>query len=170
MVNKEIKKIYTDIEGVAEKARPFNIISEENNSLIILVHGFTGSPYDMHSLAEYLFSQGFDINTILLKGHGSNLESLRQTTYVDWYTSLKEVIQANIDRYDSIFIIGYSFGANLGFEACIKFNQIKGIISLGIPIYLQEEKYIRLLLPLARVFKRNYRKKWVNKRHKDKLK
>ena len=164
MVTKEWEKEYQDIPGVASKARPFRIISQPNNdTLVIVVHGFTSSPYDMHYLSEYLSAQGFDIEAVLLAGHGSSFESLKQSNHYQWYQSVEDVYLKNKDNYKNIFVIGYSFGNNLNIHLARQHKNIKGIISLGIPILIHHEKEVRFCLPFARTFCRRYRKGWLDK-------
>lgn len=164
MTNKEYKKEYQDIPGIAIKARPFRIISQPNNdTLVIVVHGFTSSPYDMHYLSEYLVAQGFDIEVVLLAGHGASFEALKQSNHYQWYQSVEDVYLKNKNKYKNIFVVGYSFGNNLIIHLANQHKDIKGIVSLGIPIFIRHEKEVRFCLPFARTFCKRYNKGWLDK-------
>ena len=67
---------------IREKAKPF-FIDAGSGTLAILVHGFTGSPYDMKELAEFLVSKGISVKVPLLAGHGSHWTQLEKTSYFD---------------------------------------------------------------------------------------
>ncbi|MBT6691421.1 alpha/beta fold hydrolase [Candidatus Parcubacteria bacterium] len=170
MVKKEWRRDFKVIPGVADRAQPFEIITgDKHETLVVMVHGFTGSPYIMKHLAEFLAEAGLDVKAILLAGHGRSPQALGKTNHQDWYQSVDEVVTANIDKYENIFLVGHSFGANMSIHAAIKYPKIKGIISLGVSISIIDEIWIRLLLPLARIFKKQYKKRWIKKETAERL-
>jgi len=148
----EQKKEFRGIEGVAHKAQPFSIKSG-SRILIMLIHGFTGTPYDLRILADFLASNGYDIEVPLLSGHGGNAVRLLNTRHKDWVQSVETILEQKIKEYDKVFLIGYSFGSNIALHLATKYPQIAGIITLGIPIFMRNELQIRFLLPLAKIFK-----------------
>jgi len=157
----EQKKEFRGIEGVAHKAQPFSIKSG-SRILIMLIHGFTGTPYDLRILADFLASNGYDIEVPLLSGHGGNAVRLLNTRHKDWVQSVETILEQKIKEYDKVFLIGYSFGSNIALHLATKYPQIAGIITLGIPIFMRNELQIRFLLPLAKIFKKTYRKRWMS--------
>jgi carboxylesterase len=165
MVHQEQEKIFENLDGVSLRARPFKTISRpHNDNLAILVHGFTGSPYSMRHLAEWLTNHGFDTEAILLPGHGRQPKSLKKTTPQDWYRSLDEAIRRQQDNYKNIWLVGHSFGVNLSLHASLRYpEKIKGIVSLNISVFLRKEKLIRFFLPVARLVKEMYKKHWHSK-------
>src|SRR5688572_17767016 len=52
-----------------EKTAPFELGSGDDACL--LLHGFTGSPWDMRPLGERLSERGYAVRAIRLPGHGS---------------------------------------------------------------------------------------------------
>jgi len=157
-------KHFKKIEGVAAKAQPFFIQAKENNdTVVMIIHGFTSSPYRLHFIADILASQGYDVDTILLAGHGGGLENLRQSTAQEWLGAAEMALQAHLKKYKKIYILGYSFGANLAIHLGVHYPQIKAIVALGIPITLYKEKTIRIFLPWAKIFWKHYKKKWIEK-------
>lgn len=164
MINSALKnRQYFDIPGVPERARPFFVKAKENNdTLVIAVHGFTSSPYYLRYLADYLVDHGFDVEVVLLAGHSRTIHDLTKTNAQDWYQSLETVYLKNKDKYKNIFIVGYSFGSNLGLHLSIQYPKIRGIVAMAIPIFLRDEAKIRFLLPLARIFLKKYKKTWTD--------
>jgi carboxylesterase len=160
MIKEQIKE-FGGIEGVAEKAQPFSI-KKGNKTLVILTHGFTGSPYELHVLADFLAGNNMDVEVPLLAGHGGDIARLAKTNSDDWVQSLEKALLDNLEQYEKIFLIGYSFGSNLSLHLASKYPQISGIIALGIPVFIRNETKIRLLLPLARIFKKTYKKRWLD--------
>ena len=44
----------------------------------------------------------------------------------------------NFNKYEKIFLVGFSFGANLSLHASIKYPKIKAVAALSIPIFLKK--------------------------------
>lgn len=164
------EKEFQGLEGVTKKAWPFHI-KKGNDTLAILVHGFTGTPYDLWVLADFLALNQVDVVVPLLAGHGGSTKRLAATNADDWLNSLEKYLLDNLGKYKRIFFVGYSFGANLSFNLTIKYKEhITGVISLGLPIFMRNEKRIRLLLPLAKIFKKTYKKYWLSEEEENNIK
>ena len=155
------EKIFQEVQGAAKKAWPFQI-KNNNTILAILVHGFTGTPYDLWVLADFLAENQMDVEVPLLAGHGGSMATLLQSNEEAWYRSLLQAVQDNVGKYERIFLVGYSFGANLALQISLDVPEITAIISLGIPIIMRDEKNIRLFLPLVKIFNKPYKKSWLN--------
>ncbi len=162
------EKIFKEVSGAAKKAWPFQI-KNGNKTLAILVHGFTGTPYDLWILADFLAENDMDVVVPLLPGHGGSMAMLLQANEKDWHQALLQVVRENFGKYEKIFLVGYSFGANLSLEVSLVAPEITAIVSLGIPIIMRSEKNIRLLLPLAKIFKKTYKKTWLSEEEESSL-
>ncbi len=156
-----LAKNFYSLPQVAPKAQPFFIKAKENNdTLVILVHGFTSSPYGLHHLADFLAKQGNDVEVVLLAGHGSGFEDLKNTTHLDWYRSLERVYLKFANTYQNIFVVGDSFGANMAINLAYHYPQIRGVVTLNAAVYIRKEWAIRIGLPFARIFLKKYKKRW----------
>ena len=51
---------------------------------VVLVHGFTGTPYEVRYLGEQLWRAGLSAAAPLLPGHGTTVSELEHTTWHDW--------------------------------------------------------------------------------------
>src|SRR2546421_12161082 len=56
----------------------------------LLIHGLTGTPYEMRLLGERLGAAGVRVQGIRLAGHGGGPEQLGQVTHANWYESVVE--------------------------------------------------------------------------------
>ncbi|MEK7584595.1 MAG: alpha/beta fold hydrolase, partial [Patescibacteria group bacterium] len=138
---------------VKEKARPFTHRHANSNSIAILIHGFTGSPYDMRELADFLHNQGIDVMAVRLAGHGTNIEDLMAMNYEDWVLSVDATVREAEKEDKRIFLIGYSFGANLALELASRNpKRYDGIVCLGTSIYWQQRWYYFVLYHLFKLF------------------
>lgn len=149
---------------IKEKAKPY--LYEAGDKLAILVHGFLGTPDDMRELASYLVKRGISAKAIRLAGHGTtDLQDLEDSSYYDWWKTLADEIGEASGRYSKIYLIGYSFGANLSFDLAARNpNLIHGVVSLGISVYLRRELLIKLLLPFFHFFFKKAKRRDINKR------
>lgn len=156
---------FLDMPGVGEADRPFFIHPKtDNKNLVILIHGFTGSPSTLRHLAQYLAENDLDVEVVLLAGHGRTWAELKSATYQDWVKSVEEVLVKNLPNYQNIYLVGYSLGANIAVNLAVKYPQIKGLVALGISIRLQQEKLARFGLWLTG----NFRKRWKKRCIEDK--
>lgn len=77
----------------------------------LLIHGFTGSPYEVEPLARHLSGRGWRIETPILAGHeGDPARSLRDVTWNDWVRSAEEVLQDMMLTCKQVYVIGFSMG------------------------------------------------------------
>jgi carboxylesterase len=93
-----------------EKTAPFELGRGEDACL--LLHGFTGSPWDVRPLGEALAARGLYVRAIQLPGHGTTPEALLRVSHRDW---LRAVAQALFSLRDHrrTFVAGLSMGALL---------------------------------------------------------
>lgn len=151
---------------VKEKAKSFFLkANPRSRGLALLIHGFTGSIYDLREIGEYLAKQGFDVKGVRLAGHGSSPEDLAKTNAGDWWQSVDKEIQAARDKYQNIFLVGYSFGANLAIDFSVRYPEIiRSIVLLGPSVYVRKDWLYRFLLPFKEPFSLYQIKKIGNKK------
>ena len=51
----------------------------------LLIHGFSGTPYETRALGEALQARGHAALGVRLAGHGRTVEELERSTWQDWY-------------------------------------------------------------------------------------
>ncbi|MFX1537598.1 MAG: alpha/beta hydrolase [Promethearchaeota archaeon] len=57
-----------------EAVSPFEF--GEGSKYVVVIHGYTGTPYEMRGLAQHLASQDFHVIGVRLPGHGQTKEEL----------------------------------------------------------------------------------------------
>ncbi|RMF54392.1 alpha/beta fold hydrolase [Candidatus Woesearchaeota archaeon] len=120
---------------------------------VLMFHGFTSTPQEMHYLADFLAKNNYSVAIPLLKGHGTDARDLARTKVKDWLDSVMPAYLELRKHCDKIFLGGSSFGANL---AVILSQKIKvdGLLLLAMPAYFRREKTIRRALPFLSIIKR----------------
>ena len=83
-----------------------------------LIHGFLGTPADMHGLAELTQSLGFHTEGPLVPGMAGEIDALGTMTAEHWWTTAL----AEWDRFASLhggprILVGYSMGGALALQS-----------------------------------------------------
>lgn len=80
---------------------------------VLLVHGFTASPWEMRTAASSLRQSGFACLTIRLPGHGTSAEDLAGKTMEMWQEEVRHGIQLLKEHYPRVYGMGMSSGGLL---------------------------------------------------------
>ena len=94
---------------------------------VLLVHGFSDSPYYMEHLAEYFFSRGMNVIAILLPGHGLESDAMIDSEVVNlanWQNEIKIGHQLASQFGDQVLGVGFSTGASLLLESASYHRQV----------------------------------------------
>lgn len=137
-----------------EATKPF-LLGEGKNA-VLLIHGFTGLPHEMREYGEYLASQGFRVHAPLLPGHGTTKEDMIKTRRADWIRGADEGLKLlQKEGADNVFVSGLSMGGTLTLYLGEKHPEVRGLLPICAPVYLQDWR-LRLLLPIIKHFTNYY--------------
>lgn len=129
-------------------AEPFYF--EKGTIGCLLIHGFTGSPFEMRELGEKLSEKDITVHAPLLKGHGTSPEDLLPTTWKDWHKSVKSGYEKLNEQCSKVFVCGLSMGGLQALYLAQTQPDIAGVVSLSAPVYMKNPK-VTLLLPLMKL-------------------
>jgi len=99
-----------------------------NGQGVLLVHGLGDSPYSFTDVATHLSQQGYLVRTILLPGHASKVGDLQLPTLEDWQGVVHHHIELLKKDTDSVWLGGYSTGANLVTSEALDDDSINGLL------------------------------------------
>ena len=99
---------WRDIDG--ESTAPFAL--GQGPDACLLLHGFTGSPWEVRPLGEALAARGLRVVAPRLPGHGTTPEALLSVDHRDWQDAAQEALAA-LGDYRRVFVAGLSMGALL---------------------------------------------------------
>jgi len=134
-------------------------INNNSDTGFLMLHGFSSSPDQFRELAAFISKKGFNVSAPLIAGHGTHPDDLMKTSSKDWQDSVKNAYLDLKAKSKRIFIIGNSFGSNLGFWLTKEFdNQPCGMISLGAPIFMRYHKFVLCRLYSYGLIKKYYQK------------
>jgi len=126
----------------------------DNGSTVILIHGFTGTPYEMGYLAKFLNRKGYSVTCPMLANHGEPLDVLKKVTWQKCYETIREEFKRVKARNsnEKIFVSGLSIGALLALLIADEFKEnVSGVSCLSPTIFYDgwNMPWVRHLLPLA---------------------
>ena len=151
-IPQHIAQYYSDTEIVN---KPF-YFEGTNGKSILLLHGWTSTPYEMRALGEYLHKEGYTVYAPLLKGHGTKPEDLEGVLWQDWRRDVREAYQALHERSEQVFVGGMSLGGSLALHLAQSHPEIAGLILMGTPYKMRYEHigfYLTRLAMLLRTYK-----------------
>ena len=90
-------------------------IDKNSRTGILMIHGFSSTPRQFKELSFYLSEKGFNVSAPLIAGHGTSPEDCRKTCSKDWTKSVMEAYARLKNISEKVFVVGNSFGSNLGF-------------------------------------------------------
>jgi carboxylesterase len=104
---------------------------------VLLVHGFTGTPFEMRLLGEHLAQRGYAVSAPLLAGHRGTTAELAATRWPDWLASVEHAFDALLTRCERAAVVGLSLGGLLTLElARRRRDQIAALALLSTALWL----------------------------------
>jgi carboxylesterase len=84
-----------------------------SESGVLVLHGFTGNPSSMRSIAERAAATGYTVELPRLPGHGTTIEDMMTTTWDDWSAAALYAYDELAERCERVAIVGLSMGGGL---------------------------------------------------------
>jgi len=97
-----------------EKTAAFQL--GRGTSACLMLHGFTGSPWDLRPLGEVLAHNGYRVSAIQLPGHGSTPQAMIGVGGADWKLAAQRAL-LELEGFPQVFLVGFSMGALLALIA-----------------------------------------------------
>ncbi len=154
---------YIGHKGFSERIRPLPSYPPNPNKVLafaesfffegtsdfcfLLIHGFTGTPYHLRNIGEYLYQKGDSVLGVLLPGHGTKVEDLVPTRFYH-YVAITDQFLMNLSKfYKHIFIIGFSMGGSIALKLAYKRkNIVKGLALISTPVFFNGVYLGKLIL------------------------
>ncbi len=136
--------------------------SSEATAAVLLLHGFTGSPWEVRPLGEALAARGFHVRAIRLPGHGIGPEGMAWVTWRDWEDAAADAL-ASLQGFKQVFVAGLSMGALLGMLLAARNpDRVRGL-ALMAPVWKLRQLDGRLLRALRWLPLPQWTGLWVKK-------
>jgi carboxylesterase len=97
----------------------------------VLLHGLTGSPWDLRPLAEALAEHGYHVTVPCLDGH-TDVDALAASTWTSWYRSAELAL---LGAREPALLIGFSMGSLLAARLAVRHGAaLSGLVLIGVPL------------------------------------
>ncbi len=122
---------------------------------VLLIHGLSGTPFEMRYLGERLAAAGVRVCGVRLAGHAGVSEELGASTNAQWYESVVEGFERLHRDGDPVAVVGLSMGAVLAARlAADQGDAVAGVVMLSpaffLPLWVRGPlKALRALGPLV---------------------
>ena len=108
---------------------------------VLVLHGFTGNPQSMRSLAEAFGAAGFAVELPLLPGHGTSVDDMLPTRFADWSAAAEEAYLELAGRCEEVVAAGLSMGGTLAAWLTVRHPAIAGLITVNGMIEPPDESF-----------------------------
>ncbi|WP_106494795.1 alpha/beta hydrolase [Lentibacillus sp. Marseille-P4043] len=94
----------------------------------LIIHGYTGGPYEVEPLAAYLRENtSWHIEVPTLPGHGRKL-ALKNVSHKKWLHAAEKALKQLHEKYDQIYLIGFSMGGMIASYLAAKYKVDKLVL------------------------------------------
>lgn len=122
-------------------------------TMVILIHGFMGSPSQMTYLAQAALGCRCAISVPLLPGHGRDTGSFGRATAAHWLAHVFEEVDRCSRAYDSVYLVGHSMGGLLALHSANRYPaKVKGLLLIACPFALRPLSPAVLRVRMAQLF------------------
>ena len=105
------------------------ILSLTGKTGILLLHGFTATPFEVRHLAEFLMERGLSVATPALAGHATSPKDMLTVHWLDWLKTGEDGYTQLASHCDRIFVGGESTGAVVALLLAALHPEIAGVIT-----------------------------------------
>jgi len=138
--------------GLRQGNEPFLLKGDKNGVGLILLHGFTASPWEVNELGEYLNTkENITVFGPLLTGHGTTPQDLKKVKWEEWYNVVNQSYNMMKKSFDCVYVGGMSTGSSLALMLAME-HDVCGVVSIATPIVfkgwlIKYTKYLKYVLP-----------------------
>ena len=119
-------------QAILERAEPFYFPGGPVGC--VLTHGFTGCPFEMRELGEFLKKNGYTVLGPRLTGHGTKIEDMIRSNHEDWLNSVEDAYHLLNGHCDQVFLMGLSMGGVISLTQAARLP-VDGVVAMSTPYY-----------------------------------
>jgi carboxylesterase len=108
-------------------------IHDERPDVVVLLHGWTGSPAHVRLLADDLDAAGFGVIAPLLAGHGTDIHDILEVSWREWVESAGTAAQRVLDSGSRLHLAGLSMGGVISILLATAF-EAASVTTINAPI------------------------------------
>jgi carboxylesterase len=131
-----------------------------NGKGVLLVHGWTSTPYEVRRLGKYLSEGGYTVLGIQLSGHGTVPRDLEGIEWKTWIEDIRTGHGKLKETCSKVYIAGTSIGASLAMIFAKENPEIAGVVLMAAPYKIRLEKIVVFFAKMMKMLGRKYNKKF----------
>ncbi|MFB9125002.1 alpha/beta fold hydrolase [Paraburkholderia dipogonis] len=112
----------------------------DRSEVVLLIHGLGGTQHDLGRLESRIADMGIPTADLMLPGHGSHPDDLRDVSFETWLGAVRRKLAALRERYRTVHLMGMCMGALLALEVAklegLGRNGRDRLILLAPPLFL----------------------------------
>lgn len=117
---------------ILERAEPFYLPGGPVGCVV--THGFTGTPFEMRELGDFLHDNGYTVLGPRLAGHGTKIEDMIRSNHEDWLNSVEDAFHLLKGHCKQVFLMGLSMGGVLSLTQAARLP-VDGVVALSTPYF-----------------------------------
>lgn len=132
-------------------AEPFRFAGSADDA-VLLIHGFTGTPFEMRPLGEFLAERGIASICVLLRGHGTHPDDMLDCRYRDWLADAETALAELLVTHARAYLVGLSMGGTIALNLAARRAddpRVAGVVAINAPVRLVDWR-----LGMARILTR----------------
>lgn len=98
---------------------------------VVLIHGLTGTPTEMKPLEKYLKKLGFEVENVLLAGHGGSHADMIESNWDQWLESAREGMRKVLSTNDRAIVCGLSMGSIIASCLAAEETRVSAVVMLS---------------------------------------
>jgi carboxylesterase len=144
----------------------FDLGPHDRGTAVLLLHGFTGSPWEVRPLGESLADRGFFVHAPRLPGHGTTPEAMLWVTWRDWLRAAEDGF-ARLSAFPRVCVAGLSMGALLGLLLAERHGARVSRLVLMAPVMKVRQRGGRVLSAMGPLVAEGLTSRWIQKKTTD---
>jgi carboxylesterase len=119
-------------QAIIPRAEPYYFAGGPVGCLV--THGFTGTPFEMRELGEFLHGHGYTVLGPRLAGHATRLDDMIRSTHEDWLNSVEDGYHLLNCQCRQVFLLGLSMGGVISLTQAARLP-VDGVVAMSTPYY-----------------------------------
>lgn len=109
----------------------------------LLLHGFTGGPFEVRPLADYLNARGWVCDAPALPGHEGQLRELHRFPFRSWIQEAEAAAERLTAKYGPIDLVGFSMGGLIAAHVANRFPVRRLVLLNAAVYYVSPSRWVR---------------------------
>jgi carboxylesterase len=97
-----------------------SVHSGRPDAAVLLLHGLTGTPVDMHYMKDALVAEGYTVSAPLLPGRGTRPSDMFALSWEDWMSSALAEYDELARDHENVVVGGLSAGATMALDIALR--------------------------------------------------